>query len=278
MSTEAPQMDVESQIRPVTDEEAAFFRKNGWAKLENLITPELAATVLERVKLKMGDDGRGMKANANAGATANADDSLLTRVWERYDHPSGDDEMIHQLVYSRGLGQNASRLLDDRDIRYYNDGVNCKLPATQAGVATPWHQDLPYHPFDRVGSTTFWLALVDMEPEMGTMRFLSGTHRVGNLGRFIHQDIDALKELPWLTEEYEMSPPLALKAGDATVHSQATMHAAPENSTDRPRWSMTINVFPADALYTGAPYPPTDNLGLQINQTFDVPEFPIINR
>jgi hypothetical protein len=257
------------------------MKKNGWVKLEGLMTPELAETVLERAQKKMGGDGRALDENQTLknSDSWNSDADVIARLWERWDQPSKEDEFMHEIAFSRSLGETASSLIDGRDVRYYLDGVHCKLPASQGGSGTPWHQDSPYQPYDRDGAMNFWIALVDMPPEMGVMRFLNGSHKAGALGRFVHQGGDGLlAALPHVEEEFEMSPEFGLKAGDATVHYQCTVHGAPENSTDRERWTLNLDVIPGEALYTGTPYPNTEGYGLTVNEPFEVPQFPIINR
>jgi ectoine hydroxylase-related dioxygenase (phytanoyl-CoA dioxygenase family) len=73
-----------------------------------------------------------------------------------------------------------------------------------------------------------------------------------------------------------MSPPLHLKAGDATVHSVLVGHGASENQTDEPRWAYICAYIPGDALYTGAPNYNYDGIGLEVNKPIDHPRFPIL--
>src|SRR6201995_6148970 len=42
-------------IRAVTSDEVAFYRENGWVKLERLIDPALAAEMLAAAQSKMGE-------------------------------------------------------------------------------------------------------------------------------------------------------------------------------------------------------------------------------
>ena len=91
---------------------------------------------------------------------------------------------------------------------------------------TGYHQDYSYQPFDRKGSMTFWIALVDMTPEMGPLRYLRGSHREGPLGLSGRQDIrDTYPQL----REAEVVGGQALKAGDAQAHWELTVHGAAPN-------------------------------------------------
>jgi ectoine hydroxylase-related dioxygenase (phytanoyl-CoA dioxygenase family) len=124
---------------------------------------------------------------------------------------------------------------------------------------------------------TFWIALVDIPAAMGTMRFLSQSHRQGVLGRsFVgDEESDIFESQPWL-RRLDLSPPIDLGAGDATVHHALTVHGAPENRADRRRLSLAASYFDADALYTGAEFAYTDNLGLKVDAPLDHPRFPAI--
>jgi ectoine hydroxylase-related dioxygenase (phytanoyl-CoA dioxygenase family) len=131
-------------------------------------------------------------------------------------------------------------------------------------------------PMDRSAMLTIWLALADVPADMGSLRFYDGSHRYGILGRsFTRDGDDQLTQHPWI-KELELSPPLDLAAGDATVHHALTVHGAPENHRDAPRLSFTVTYFDADALYTGTPYRQTDDLGLVVNRPFDHPKFPMV--
>ena len=143
---------------------------------------------------------------------------------------------------------------------------------------TEWHQDIASLPFDRVGGLAFWLALNDVPAERGTMQFLSGSHREGCLGRTRAQGKGVKEYYPELLERYELSPPLDLKAGDATVHSNMTVHGAGFNRTDRPRWAYTVLMNPADARWNGAPAEAYDTTHMKVHQELDEERFPVLSR
>lgn len=266
----------EAAIREVTDEEVASYHRNGWVKLEGLLDPGLVAEILARGKQRMGERAdAAMPDNRKTIMSAQ-----LQAIWRNWQNPADEDEFFRSVSRSRPLARVASRLLNDRDVRWWSDTVMCKMPASEGGSRTPWHQDFPYHAMDRHGVFNFWIALVDIPPEMGTMRFLNGSHRIGPMGRVIHRTdgVDLLDLYPWIADEYEVSEPMHLKPGDATAHNLLTIHAAPENQTSEPRWSYLTSMFPADVLYTGAQQRRTDDLDLTVNEPFDDPRFPLLER
>jgi ectoine hydroxylase-related dioxygenase (phytanoyl-CoA dioxygenase family) len=122
------------------------------------------------------------------------------------------------------------------------------------------------------------MPLVDCPPEKGTMRFLSGSHRAGLLGRFVHRTdgYDLLDHFSELEQAHPISEPLHLAPGDVTVHDRMTVHFAPENTTDSIRWVYAVSWFNDDALYTGQPCHRMDGLDLKVNERLDHPNFPRI--
>jgi hypothetical protein len=267
-------------VRAVGDDEVAHFRAKGWVKLERLFTPWVVEELLARARERMGSQPMTVSRSSPAERTANE-----FHWYARWDGCSQQDEWIRSLSHSAELAGVASALMDDRPpggddaVRFYFDHFFVKVPVSSRGGPTPWHQDLPHHPLDRQGVLTIWVALVDCPPEKGSLRFLSGSHRAGLLGRYLNRrdEITLVDEHPWVLDRFELSPPLHLRPGDATVHDLAIVHHAPENVTDSPRWVYAVQWLPPSARYTGAPNHRTDGLGLQVDRPLEHARFPVIS-
>jgi ectoine hydroxylase-related dioxygenase (phytanoyl-CoA dioxygenase family) len=270
-----PATDV--HVRAVRDDEIADYRRDGWAKLPGLIPADVAAEMLEVGQAHLSD------TPPQSGAQ-----SLDLPMWREWRYLARDvrQEPFRSVAYSARLGENLSRLEGHGGgIRYWKDTVSCKLPAGAAGgsTVTGWHQDFPAHPMDRLGGGTFWIALDDVEEDQGAMTFLTGSHKAGPLGRTFTNGPkgpsgrgDQIQENPWLVEQYPSSGPVALRPGDATVHHPLTVHGTGVNATGRPRWAFIVFYGAAEALYTGASYPATDGLGLEVDKPFDHPAYAIV--
>jgi ectoine hydroxylase-related dioxygenase (phytanoyl-CoA dioxygenase family) len=278
--TMADQATVAAAPREITEQEAAEYRANGWAKLESFISGELAAEMLaaarDLVEPQLGAEqeasfNKGLRLEKLGGRVQNLD------YWQDYHYAGRDDKLepFHSLIYSREIGLAAQRLIGrDVGVRYSSDILAVKMPTGEPGGApTDSHQDICSLPFDRIGPLTIWVALADLTPEHGTMRFLTGSQRAGNLGRTRAMGKGTLEYYPELLDQYDTSPPMALKAGDATVHNAQVIHWAPQNTTDEPRWGYIMAYFPDDALYTGAPNHNFDGIGLQLNKPFEHERF-----
>jgi hypothetical protein len=265
--TEAATASLIDTIRAVTPEEVASYRETGWVKLERFVAPDLADGLLTRLIDLMSGEEQKDNPFQGSGFTA----------FKAYEDPARQDEFFEQFTHSLPFAQ-AARDLMGRPERFYEDKALCKEPAASGGGETPWHQDFSYHPFDRQGTLLFWMPLVDCPPEKGTMRFLSGSHRGGLFGRFIHRTdgYDLVDHYPDILDRYPISAPLQLARGDITVHDRMTVHYAPENQTDSTRFVYTVSWFNTDALYTGMPCHRMDGLGLKVNEPLDHPNFPTI--
>ncbi len=170
-------------------------------------------------------------------------------LWEK-------DDAVAGFVLGERFAKIAADLMGVGGVRIYHDQALLKEPG---GGPTPWHQDQHYWPLETDNTLTMWMPLVDADPEMGTMRFASGSHRGGYLG-----DMPIGDESETLFAEYVSANGLAvtaspaMAAGDATFHSGWTLHGAPPNTTAHTRVVMTVIWF-ADGARVG----PLDNANRQ---------------
>jgi ectoine hydroxylase-related dioxygenase (phytanoyl-CoA dioxygenase family) len=162
-------------------------------------------------------------------------------LWEK-------DQDVGRFVLARRFAQIAADLMGVDGVRIYHDQALLKEPD---GGLTPWHQDQHYWPLDTDHTVTMWMPLVDLTPEMGAMRFASGSHRDGYLGDLpISDDSEARFESYIRARGYSIEPGVEMAAGDATFHYGWTLHGAPGNSTARTREVMTIIWFADGARVT----------------------------
>jgi hypothetical protein len=272
-------------IRAVTDDEARFFADNGWVFLPGLVDPGLCKAMLERGTPEID------RADTPAGQWSMPTDDLLAKMSEMAAGGSDSVMEIGQWVEWRGairalhdpafthvgldpvMGHNAQALLGRKhQVQVYHDMFVCKRPD---GVSTPtgWHQDFGHYPFDR-NSLTFWIALDEITPDMGPVRFLSGSHKMGMFGRVDPLNrVDLIDEYPEL-DALEKSPAFHMQPGDCTVHNAMTIHGAGANLRSEPRWSYICTYFPTDSRYNGMPSHDADGYGFKVGFPMDHPTFP----
>ena len=260
--------------RPVSAEEIRQYREQGWAKLPGFVPPGLVGLLLAMAQAKMGVDGQGNPVSPFQQPFFNP---------EAVNGPA--DGRLRPLI--EGIGRNAKALMQRRpevEARYFGDLFAAKLPVAKKTAhpgagATYFHQDFINWALDRSGGMTFWIALADLTPESGTMSFLSGSHRLGALGHYrTYGDGDIFDDFPEVRDQCQMAGPMTYAAGDATVHSNMTVHGAGENRTDGPRWAYIVLANPSDARWNGAPPEAYATEGMALHQQLDDARVPVISR
>jgi ectoine hydroxylase-related dioxygenase (phytanoyl-CoA dioxygenase family) len=101
-----------------------------------------------------------------------------------------------------------------------------------------------------------WMPLVDLPPEVGSMHFASGTHRMGALCELgISDESEATLAALVAERALPVDTHGALRAGDATFHLGWTLHRAGPNRTGADRPVMTV-IYVADGTEVAPPASP----------------------
>jgi non-haem Fe2+, alpha-ketoglutarate-dependent halogenase len=123
------------------------------------------------------------------------------------------------------------------DILLWSSGVFWKAP--RSGSFVSWHQDATNFELDNAeGVVRAWLSLSEATLANGTMKFLPGGHR---LGQIRHVDKKAEGELLSRGETMDMAiddskaVPVVIEAGQVSFHHLHAPHASGPNGSDRPR-------------------------------------------
>jgi ectoine hydroxylase-related dioxygenase (phytanoyl-CoA dioxygenase family) len=158
------------------------------------------------------------------------------------------DEAVKRFVFEKRFAQIAADLLGVEKVRLYHDQALFKEPG---GGHTPWHQDKFYWPLDTDKMITMWMPLVDVDEEMGLVRFASGSHIDGPVGSIEISDASEAFLSKYVDEKgFPIHGPAHMKAGDATFHLGWTIHSAGANNSNRMREVMTIIYFADGARIT----------------------------
>lgn len=253
----------------LTADALSHYRKNGWVRIQRVISEMDADDLRERAAAHLDAIHRGA---ASAPKLAEGRTS-----YENVQCIDRHDSVIREFAMSSGFANIASEL-SGCDLRLFHADLLIKQPHSEVGGATPWHQDHPYSPVDRRGGLNLWIALDNIAPEMGPMRFLNGSQRCRSLGHGFDTENDLLVQMPWLSEAFEVSESCRMAKGDMSAHDSLTVHSAVPNTGNHPRWVLLIVYIPADARYTGLPSKITDGLALQVGAEFDHEYFPRVGR
>ncbi|MDH3705995.1 MAG: phytanoyl-CoA dioxygenase family protein [Acidimicrobiia bacterium] len=160
------------------------------------------------------------------------------------------DDAAARFVLARRFGRVAAELMGVPGVRLYHDQALIK---EAGGGHTPWHQDQGYWPLDTTDTITMWMALDDIDPDIGSMTFASGSHRRGDVagGAISDQSHDAVADIV-ARHGLDTVTHGSLRAGDATFHAGWTLHSAGPNPTDRHRPAMTV-IYVADGTRIAEP-------------------------
>ena len=146
---------------------------------------------------------------------------------------------------------------DSRIVRYVRDLLGpdiiglashyfCKMP--RDGTTVAWHQDASYWPLTPSKTVTVWLAIDDTDVGNGCMRFVSGSHRYGQLefraseaseSNVLNQTVDNV-------ERYGSLVDVELTAGQVSIHSDLLLHSSHYNRSERRRCGLTLRYCTPD--------------------------------
>ncbi len=125
-----------------------------------------------------------------------------------------------------------------------------------------FHRDSPYFMFEPSDVVTVWIALDDMDEELGPLEYVVGSHkwgdgRIGSANQFFQADT---KSLLWSASEREGIDPATLrfvsmanklKAGGLSIHHGKIWHGSAKNSSKtRPRRGLGLHFVPANVRFT----------------------------
>ncbi|HEX6126358.1 MAG TPA: phytanoyl-CoA dioxygenase family protein [Pyrinomonadaceae bacterium] len=165
----------------------------------------------------------------------------VTNLWQK-------DDAVKRFVFVKKFAQVAADLLGVEKVRLYHDQALFKEPG---GGHTPWHQDKFYWPLDTQKMITMWMPLVDVDQEMGLVRFASGSHAGGAVENVeISDESEEIFSRYVADRGFPVEGPKHMAAGDATFHLGWTIHCAGANRSDKMREVMTVIYFADGARIT----------------------------
>jgi len=251
-TTDAPS---DGPVCPVTDEQVAAYRRDGFVRVRSVLTRSEAARLADAA-------ARAQRQIADFHGRATFAQRLS--VWQH-------DDTLRELTLHHGLAAAATRLAGV-PLRLWHDQLLIKAPHN--GAATHFHQDAPYWPHTGCRhALSAWVALVDVPVEKGCMSFLSGSqNHVGLRAQDLTDPDDLFAVAPDLRRHERVTLPL--RAGDCTFHNAWTAHTAAANETGDPRIAHVVIYMDAETRYDGRPHPVTDLLGLPVGEPFEHGHFP----
>ena len=142
------------------------------------------------------------------------------------------DHTIRRLVSDPAIGRLAAAATGARWVQIWATQLLFKPPGDGGSASVGWHQDMFYWQTVWEGEVfTAWLALSDVTPETGPMRFVRGSHQWGMQegGDFFNVNLDGLKENLKVGNEEWKEVASVLSPGGVSLHHNLTLHGSGAN-------------------------------------------------
>lgn len=189
-------------------------------------------------------------------------------------------------IFNSPAAEIAAALMHSKKVQLFHEHVLVK--EAQAGVATPWHHDMPYYCVDGPKTVSLWIPLDDV-PRERTLELIAGSHLWGKSyrpQRFNGQplnDNDGLEEIPDIDanrDDYNIVG-WDLAPGDAVAFDYRTLHGAPANqSASEQRRAFSLRLVGDDVSFARrqgiVTSPPFNNITLKHGAPLEADEFPVL--
>ena len=226
-------------VDQLTDADVARYRRDGFLHTPGLLAPDEVVRLRE---LFVSESERQRDRMLQGGYAAPAVFVQQVNLWQ------ANRDLLGLALHPR-MRATATRLAGE-PLRLWHDHLLIKR--ARNGVATEFHQDLPYWPFrDGDSALSAWVALVDVPAVRGCMSYIPGSQRHAGLAA---QDLLDPRSLFQRCPELEWQPMVTVpvKAGDVVWHHGRTAHRANANASDQDRVVVSVIYMPRTTRFTGA--------------------------
>lgn len=236
-----PQLDDLADYHPLSAQQIALYREQGFIKLKQVLSPETLRICGEAIRAEVARRSRDVRPMASRSTYEKAFLQVMN-LWR-------DDATAQAFTFSRKLARLAAELMGVDGVRLYHDQALFKEPD---GGITPWHCDQQYWPLATDHTITVWVPLQAVPRTMGPLAFSVGSHRT-DFGRGLEISDESerevtrrlkLADLPVVEEAFDL--------GEVSFHAGWTFHRAGANKSANMRAVMTVIYF-ADGARLAAP-------------------------
>lgn len=233
-------IDIDSRY-PLSTEQIATFRRDGFIRLRNVLAPETLedyGTEITRLTIALNTQTKPLSER-------NTYDRAFLQVMNLWEQSA----RVRAFVLGRRLGRIAAELLEVSGVRLYHDQSLYKEPG---GGITPAHADQYYWPLASDRTVTAWVPLQPVPELMGPLEFFAGSQSV-EFGRHLGISDDSEREITASMEAHDF--PIVrgpFELGEVSFHLGWTFHRAGANVSDRPRSVMTM-IYMDEHMHLKAP-------------------------
>ena len=223
----------------VSPEAIAFYQKNGYVKLKNVLSPE--------VLRHYGDVITDLVIRLNTLTKSMEERTTYERAFLQIMNLWREDKTAREFVFSHRLAKIAADLMGVDAVRLYHDQALYKEPS---GGFTPWHADQFYWPLSSPKTVTVWIPLQDTPMEMGPLAFAEQSQQV-EIGRNIEisDESERLLAEELANQNFTIND-TPFELGEVSYHAGWTFHRAGPNTSNTPRKVMTMIYMDAEQTIT----------------------------
>ena len=214
---------------PLTPEQIAQFRRDGFIKLKDVLSAQTLGHYgreITRLTVDLNTEQRPLHERS----TYDRAFLQVMNLWEK-------SPLVGRFVMGQRLGQLAAELLEVDGVRLYHDQSLYKEPG---GGITPAHADQYYWPLNSDRTVTAWVPLQAVPPAMGPLGFYAGS-QLEAFGRDLGISDESEEKISANMARHGFAfSSGAFDLGEVSFHLGWTFHKAGPNLSDRPRSVMTI--------------------------------------
>ncbi len=224
----------------LSDEQLAFYEREGYIAVEALTTPEEVAELREiydRLFAERAGRDEGMQFDL-AGTDEDGKEAALPQILQ----PAKYAPQLNETQLLKNATMLTKQLLGD-DAQCAFAHAIYKPP--RIGAETPWHQDAAYWPPDSIyRSISIWVPLQEASLENGCMWFVPRSQEMDVVRhRSINNDprVHGLELHPDELGKTEGAVACPLPPGGCTIHGAYTLHYAGANRSHIPRRALILS-------------------------------------
>ena len=256
---------------PLTAGQIAAFRRDGFIKLQHVLSPETLAhygAEITRLTLALNTQDKPLEVRSTY-------DKAFLQVMNLWQHSA----VVAEFVMGRRLGRIAAQLLEVQGVRLYHDQSLYKEPG---GGITPAHADQYYWPLASDRAITAWIPLQAVPEPMGPLGFYARSQCVPfgrDLGIGDESEAKISAHMARHGFAFDSGP---FDLGEVSFHLGWTFHKAGPNRSETPRSVMTVIYMDAQMRLAESPSAAQRNDWAQWcpaampGQVIDTPNNPVI--
>jgi len=256
---------------PISDEQIAAFRRNGFIRLKDVFNAdELSRFGKEITRLTIELNTQMVPLEERS--TYDKAFLQVMNLWEQ-------GGPVREFVFGRRLAGIAAALLEVEGVRLYHDQSLYKEPG---GGITPAHADQYYWPVSSDRTITAWVPLQAVPQDMGPLAFFAGSQSV-EFGRDLGISDESERAITKAMQEHGfpvVDGPFDL--GEVSFHLGWTFHRAGPNTSQQPRSVMTVIYMDRDMRLREPSNAMQQNdwdtwcPGAKIGEIIDTPKNPVL--